>query len=93
MLADSMANAIEVLVKTGGGNPGYLRSPLLQATCGVLHANPKWANNPEGVLRAIKTVGIKYLWEITNQRRADSKMTVVAQYSHELTTLLKKELP
>ena len=85
--------ALQTVVKTGGGNPGYLRSPLLQATCGVLHANPKWANNPEGVLRAIKTVGIKYLWEITNQRRADSKMTVVAQYSHELTTLLKKELP
>lgn len=85
--------ALRTVVNTAKGNPGYLRGPLVQATCMVLHEAPEWVASPEKVLKAIRTVGIKYLWERAELRRKRQTIPSVSAYEIELSTLLKKEMP
>jgi len=84
--------ALRTVVDTGGGNPGLLRAPIVTATTSVLAANPAWLADPIGVIRAIKTVGIKYLFGMAESRKLSSGATLIAAYAAGLEELFTKNL-
>lgn len=84
--------AIRTIVETGKGNPGLLRAPLITATTAVLSAHPKWLADDQGVVRAIKTVGIKYLYEVAERFKLEADMTMIAAYAAGLIALFNKNL-
>lgn len=84
--------ALRTIVQTGGGNPGQLRAGTIKATTAVLASNADWTGRPDAVLKAIRTVGIKYLYATALRRAGAEDMTFFAVYSDELKKLFKKEI-
>lgn len=81
--------ALRTVVETApSGNPGYLRSPLIKATCDVLVSNPMFFVDPPGVLTAVRAVGVPALWMRADVRRRETKCTVFAAYSAVLAEAL-----
>lgn len=85
--------ALRTVVGTKDGNPGYLRTHLIKATTDVLGAHPEWVAKPKDVIRAIRTVGIEYLWGVAMKKTVDGqRSTLIAAYAAALTRLFKKEI-
>lgn len=85
--------ALKTVTKTADGNPGYVRGALIWATTDALAANAKWLDEPDRVLAAVRSVGIRYLWAKSEHARpGPPKLTAFAAYRAEFEKLLKKEI-
>jgi hypothetical protein len=83
-----------VLDTAPSGNPGYIRAPLIKATCEVLVNNPAIFVRADDVLTAVRTVGIPRLWHRAEARRSSTapKLTVYASYAAVLLEALQQEM-
>ena len=84
--------ALRTIVDTKDGNPGYIRGPIVKATASVLAAKPGWLANPDGVMRAVRKVGIKYLCDVADRRRAQGAKSAFDAYAIVFNELLEEEM-
>lgn len=51
--ADTFAQAVRCITKSGNGNAGFLRAPIIDALCAVLEAEPSFVKNEARLLKAM----------------------------------------
>lgn len=86
--------ALRTVVETRkDGNPGMLRAPIIRASSTAFAARLKWTENPDAVLRAIRKVGVSYLFELAELRKAQEDETMIAAYQVVLEEHLGREVP
>ena len=87
---EALALALRTVVETKDGNPGYIRGPLIKATAAVLVSSDQWLKDEPGVFRAIRKVGIKYLSDVADRRKAKEGTTFFDAYKTELQKLFEE---
>lgn len=54
--------ALRCVTRTADGNPGYLRSTVIEALCIVLHTRPEWCAAEETLLRHMEKFSFPDAW-------------------------------
>jgi len=78
-----LVRAIELITKTGDGNPGLVAQALIVGGCIALERNPKWLKHPQ-LLKAVGAIGVPALRAGAMRRMAEQLGTLSANYADEL---------
>lgn len=57
-----LLSALKCITKTADGNPGYLRSTVIEALCMVLHDHPDWQQPEEMLLKHMEKFSFPDAW-------------------------------
>jgi hypothetical protein len=60
---DTLITALQCITQTAGGNPGFVRSTIIEALCQVLHEAPQWRESGEQLLHAMDKFKFAEAWD------------------------------
>lgn len=86
----TLITALQTITQTGNGNPGYVRAPIILATCHVLSENPKWRDAGERLFTAIETVGVGAMYLLAQRKKGEQGGSLRAHYADELIRTLSR---
>lgn len=85
---DIVVAAIELITKTGDGNPGLLRADIIEGFSDCLFNHPDWAVKKVEVRAAVSAKGVRVLYEMT--ARAAGGRGARARMNAALAALLQR---
>jgi hypothetical protein len=59
---ETFVAALMCITKTGNGNPGFVRSTIVEALCSVLVDHPEWIASPETLVRNMSKFSFPDVW-------------------------------
>jgi hypothetical protein len=84
---DVVVMAMELITKTGDGNPGFLRADLIEGFSECLYTHPAWAKAQDAVRAAVTTKTVRAIYaEATNSVVGTNRARVAAVLTNLLTT-------
>jgi hypothetical protein len=83
--------ALQTVIETGKGNPGWIRAPIIKATCAFINRNLDLLNKHDMVISKIKSVGIRYMYEKAELTKAKEHITLMKAYERELEQLFNRK--
>src|SRR5882757_6770492 len=60
---DTLITALQCITQTAGGNPGMVRSTIIEALCEVLHEAPEWRESGGQLLEAMDKFKFADAWD------------------------------
>jgi len=91
---NTLISALQCITQTGGGNPGYVRSGIVEALCRVLYDDAQWRDAGGALLDAMDDFDFDDAWEeIQAGRRFVSSEAAVVAFADKVRTHLKKKTP
>jgi hypothetical protein len=78
---DALITALQCITETGNGNPGQVRSPIIQGICYALALRKDWRNAGERLFQAIESIGVAGIYATARKVRA-AKSSQGAEWVH-----------
>lgn len=71
--------ALQIVVETGDGNPGMLKSPIIEGSCRALAARPGWVNAGDALFKRVERAGgVRRLWVMAESAKGKSSTITFA---------------
>ncbi|CAN7379615.1 ParB N-terminal domain-containing protein [Bradyrhizobium sp. LjRoot220] len=89
---ETLVNALMCITKTGDGNVGMVRAPVVEALCAVLDGEPEWGSAGEALIDAMQSFDFHQAYSDARLRASQERVGVQVPLVEIISTHLEKAL-